>query len=418
MRKKFPLITGVISVISIFMLLLSACGSTAANTGPIQVGELFPMTGREPFVGQWFLHGAKVGIYEVNHNGGVMGRQLNATLADTGGDGVDAVTALKQLRTLNPTFILGPSSLEIEGVINQFDPAQLPDFVEGGTTQLDHMTNKYVYRTTPSDSTLAIGMSYYAINKLTCTKAGYFFENTSNAAGVIAPLVTSYTTHGGTILPNANVEVTPHESSYRTEVETLFANNPQCIFMQTDPQTASTFFANVRQLGHLNVPFILTDAGADINMAKALGLADATKWMTGMNGAPPAGPAWQHFTGLYQTVWGTNQPVALSQNTYDSVIIAALAMTEAGTTDPTKWINDVSDVAANPNGVKVYTYADGVAALKAGKKINYEGASGSDDYNQFHNVAGAWDVVNFDASGNLQTVYFVPEAQIAAWTPS
>ncbi len=418
MRKKFPIFMGIVSVVSIFMLLLSACGASGGNTGPIQVGELFPMTGREPFVGQWFLHGAKVGIYEVNHNGGVMGRQLNATLADTGGDAVDAVTALKQLRTQNPTFILGPSSLEIEGVINQFDPAQLPDFVEGGTTQLDHMTNKYVYRTTPSDSTLAIGMAYYAINKLNCTKAGYFFENTSNAAGVISPLVTSYTNHGGTILANANVEVTPHESSYRTEIENLFANNPQCVFMQTDPQTASTFFSEVKQLGHLNVPFVLTDAGADINMAKALGLADAAKWMTGMNGAPPSGPAWQHYTSLYQTVWGTNQPVTLSQNTYDSVIIAALAMTEAGTTDPTKWINDVADVAGNPNGVKVYTYADGVKALKAGKKINYEGASGSCDYNQYHNVAGSWDIVQFDTSGNLHTVYTVPEAQIAAWTPS
>jgi branched-chain amino acid transport system substrate-binding protein len=121
---------------------------------------------------------------------------------------------------------------------------------------------------------------------------------------------------------------------------------------------------------------------------------------------------------VYQTVWGTNQPVTLSQNTYDSVIIAALAMTEAGTTDGTKWINDVADVAGNPNGVKVYNYADGVAALKAGKKINYEGASGSVDYNKYHNVAGSWDVVNFDASGNLNTVYLVPEAQIAAWTPS
>ena len=137
-----------------------------------------------------------------------------------------------------------------------------------------------------------------------------------------------------------------------------------------------------------------------------------------MNGSPPAGPAWDYFVQGYQKVWGTNQPVALSQNTYDSVIIAALAMTEAGTTDPTKWINDVADVAGNPNGVKVYTYADGVAALKAGKKINYEGASGSCDYNQFHNVAGSWDVVQFDTSGNLHTVFTVPEAQIAAWTPS
>ena len=92
------------------VLALSACGSggTSTSNAAITVGELFPMTGREPFVGQWFLHGGKVGIADINANGGCDGHQINAQLSDTGGDAVDAVTALKKLQLSSPTFILGP----------------------------------------------------------------------------------------------------------------------------------------------------------------------------------------------------------------------------------------------------------------------------------------------------------------------
>lgn len=413
-------LSGLAALMSILTLLLSACGSSSssAQTGPITVGELFPITGRESFIGGWFTHGAQVGFAEVNNNGGVMGRKLEGVVADTGGDPVDAVTALKKLQTNNPTFVVGPSSLEIQGVVNQFDAAQLPDFVEGGTTQLDHMTNKYVYRTTPSDSTLAVGMAYYALQTLNCNQAGYFFENTANAAGIVNPLVASYKAHGGTIVSGGDVEASPHQSSYSSEVEKLFANHPKCIFIQTDAQTASTFFNAVRQLGHLNVPFIGSDVSADISYVTAMGPSDAQKYLTGMNGAPPAGPAYTHFQQLYQQVLNVAHPDTLSQNMYDSIVIAALAMTKAGSTDPKKWIDVVKDVAGNPNGVKVYNYTDGVKEIKAGHAINYEGASGACDYNKYHNVAGSWDVVKIDTDGKtFKTVITVPEKTIADWTP-
>jgi ABC-type branched-subunit amino acid transport system substrate-binding protein len=412
MRTKLLVILS--AIIIIMSLVLSACGGSSASssTGPLTVGELFPMTGREPYVGSWFLHGAKTAIADVNKNGGVMGHQLNPVLADTGGDAVDAVAAWKQLRLSNPTFEIGPSSLEVESVIQSYDPVHLVDFVEGGTTQIDHMQYKYVFRTTPSDSTLAVGMAYYAIHK-GYTRAATFFESTANAQTLVQPLVDAYTKHGGTL--TTNMLVTPHQSSYRSEVEKLFASNPQAIFMQTDPQTASTFFSDVRQLGHMNVPFIQTDGGADASMAKAMGLQDASKWLTGMSGTPPQGEAWTHFKSIYQQVWGDPNPVQLSQNTYDGVIIACLAMTAANSTDPTVWVNYIPQVA-NPPGVQVYTYAEGVAALKAGKKINYEGASGHDDFNQYHNVAGSWDVVQFDPTGTTtKTLLSITEEQVAAY---
>src|ERR1700726_2512524 len=104
------------------ILLLSACSPSTSSSsqgssgGTITMGELLALTGRLPVVGQNILVGSEDGVYEVNHNGGVLGKTLKPVSADTGGDPVDAVTAFHQLALSNPVFISGPTSLEIDGV--------------------------------------------------------------------------------------------------------------------------------------------------------------------------------------------------------------------------------------------------------------------------------------------------------------
>jgi hypothetical protein len=62
----------------------------------------------------------------------------------------------------------------------------------------------------------------------------------------------------------------------------------------------------------------------------------------------------------------------------------------------------------NPAAVKVTSYADGLAAIKAGKQIDYDGAGTPMDFNQYHNVFGPFDVVQWSTSANkfqvIQTV--------------
>jgi ABC-type branched-subunit amino acid transport system substrate-binding protein len=361
------------------------------------MSELFPMSGREAFVGDWLNHGAKVGVWDVNNNGGVMGHPIQETLADTGGDPVDAVTAQRQLMTQNPTFQVGPSSLEIQGVIQDYDPAHLVDFMEGGTSQVDHMQYKYVFRTTPSDSTLTAAMAYFALQK-GWKKAVMLFETTSDATDELNHTTTYYTNNGGTVLDSEQLAL--HQSSYRSEITKAFANgDPDVVFVKTDPQTGATLFANMRELGHLNLPIVSDDTGDTVEYAQAMGPEDASKYMYGVAGAPATGAAWEHYVQGYQAVWNSDKPVQLSQNTYDAVIIGALAMTEAKTTDPTVWVDHITTVS-NPPGTMCYTYASCIQLLNQGQKINYEGASGPQDFDQYHNTYGDWDIVQWNADAS------------------
>jgi len=263
------------------------------------------------------------------------------------------------------------------------------------------MQYKYVFRTTASDSTITAAMAYFALQK-GWKKAVMLFETTSDATDELNHTTAYFKAGGGTILDSEQLAL--HQSSYRSEITKAFANGtPDVIFIKSDPQTGATLFANMKELGHLNVPLVSDDGGATVEFAKALGLTDASKLLYGEAGAPGTGEAWTHYLQDYQAVWQTDKPVELSQNTYDAVIIAALAMTEAKTTDGKVWVDHILKVS-NPPGTKCFTYASCVQLLKDGKKINFEGASGPEDFDQYHNTFGDWDIVQFNADASSTNV--------------
>ena len=290
------------------------------------------------------------------------------------------------------------------------DAAQVPTFAAIAGAQYDNLGDKWSWRTTPSDTIESKAMAYYAIQK-GWTKCVLIFENVQSAQSYVQPITTSYQAHGGTVL--ANIQLVPHLSSYRSELVKAFAGNPQCVFIQTDSQTAGTLFADARQLGHMNVPFIGTVGYTDPTVAKAIGLSDFNKWVTGMSRAQPTGEAPTYFSTIYKAQFNEDAG-AFQAAHYDAMIVAALAMTAANSTDPNVWVNKVIDVSSPP-GTKIYTYAEGVAALKAGQKINYEGAASSVDFDATHSIITDFNVITFDTSSQQQTVFNIPAAGLAGY---
>ncbi len=87
----------------------------------------------------------------------------------------------------------------------------------------------------------------------------------------------------------------------------------------------------------MDIPYITGDTGASIQLAQAFGLSDAAHWMTGMAAPPAYAQANTAFLNAYQKVWHTRTPLPASPAMYDAVVIAALAMDAAHSTNPTVW---------------------------------------------------------------------------------
>ncbi|MHB1209526.1 MAG: ABC transporter substrate-binding protein [Acidimicrobiales bacterium] len=389
---------------------IASPASAAPKSTPLVVGAILPFTGSKSLLSQWGTHGIKVGLYEVNHNGGVLGHQLKSSMVDDSADSVDALPAFRKLMLNHPTFVVGPFSPTIEAVINQFKPNNVADFMIGGLSNLDNMRYPYVFRTTASDSTEAIAMAYYAISHGWKT-ASLMFDNSANSQGFVPPLIKAFKALGGTI--QQNITLTPGQSSYSSELTQAFAGNPKVVFDSMDSQTFATLASDAQQLGFTTAAQWVGDdlqSAPQGVYAKAFGSAASTNLTSALPATPTtADQAYNHFLADYQSVWRTTSILPTTFNFYDSIVIASLAMTMAKSTNPKVWINDVVKVS-NPPGVVCSAYAQCVALIKQGKDINYNGAGGNDDFNKYHNVFSGFQMVGFDSNlNNVVRTYVTPQ---------
>ncbi|MDQ2959550.1 MAG: ABC transporter substrate-binding protein [Candidatus Dormibacteraeota bacterium] len=403
------------------VLVLAACGSSGGSsgssssgggTGPITMAMVGPLTGSAASQGIPILEGAKAATKYINDNGGILGRTLTLDQVDTVGDPADAVPALnKEIPSGNPVALIGPITLEIKALQPIFDRNHIVDGFNGGSVQYDTNTDNWLWRCNASDSELGVAMALEAYKK-GYRNAALFVSNSSSTETLIPVIQKAFKALGGTIAGTVTVSV--GQPSYLSEVQQVVNLHPDVIFTQMEPNTGSVAVANFQEINNLSIPFIGTDLTAGSDFVTAINTGVAHAHFISVEGSNALTSSGQTFTNVYQQVNG-HPPLAASGYAYDCVVDFALAMTKAGTSDPNVWVNDITAVS-NPPGTQVGDYKQAVAMIKAGTKIDYAGASGPMDFDKYHNVTGAWDVVQAtgDAAGTFATLETLQGTDIQA----
>jgi ABC-type branched-subunit amino acid transport system substrate-binding protein len=401
---------------------LAACASSnsgsggGGGSGPVTYGVLSCFTGRLASLGQAMIQGARVAASEINTGGGVLGRKVTLVTGDTGCDVADGVTATNQMLTHTISGVIGPETQEINGVEPILDANKIVDEFQGGDTARDHQSDPLFFRDSPSDSQLGVAMALYA-HLHHYTKAVMLFYSDPAAQTFLKPVSTTFTKLGGTILKT--VIVTPDQTSYLSQVRSVIAVHPQVIFTQEDPPTAAVLFREFKQLGGQNIPWIGTDVTSGSDYLKAIGYPTAHAHLISVFGTSITGAANNAFLGLFDKLYPSQKaagPLANANYAYDAVISLALADDYAKTTKGLTVAHDMTKVT-NPPGTACYTYSTCLRLIKAGKKVNYEGASGNLDYNKYNNTFGPYGAFQSTPAGVEQQVYVMSATALAAATP-
>jgi branched-chain amino acid transport system substrate-binding protein len=248
------------------------------------------------------------------------------------------------------------------------------------------------------------------------------FGNDIGSQGSVPTLLKAYSALGGQMV--LNQKITLGQTSYQPEVEQLIAAKPQVIFTEASPQANATYLAELQQLGHL-IPVIGSDATIEPQwltaVSGAIGKPALSKdFVAEQPYAPASGGGWQAYNKALLVTAGVTKPASqwtddpYSMVDYDGFIVMALAANAAKSTNPSVWNKFIPAVTtASQGAVVVHSYADGIAALKAGKTIDYVGATGLIAFNQYHNSTGGFEVSAYQPNGNLPLVTSFTAAELA-----
>lgn len=418
----------VLTVGAIALALLSAAcgtsnsGGSSPNSGAVQIDELIPLTGPSADIGpQDDIPGFTVAAAAINAAGGIMGKHLNMIQTDLGADPADSVTNTRQMLAshsgLNGVVgLTSDTALVTAPILNQ---AQIATITQAGTIELDHVHFRYLYRDFPPDSTDSTAMSAYALRK-GWTRAALLIGENSGSQSVIPPLRSSYTKHGGQIVINEALPL--DQTSYQVELAKVLAQRPQVIFYETDPQTAATIFGEMKSMDNLAIPVVGTSATATgpfwQTVSQAVGgYPVMNKFFVDVT-APSQynGAGYATFLQWYKKTYPADVPNVYIAGNYDSVVIMALAMDMAHSTVPAKYVDFIPKVVENHSAEAVTSYAQGVAAIKAGTPFYYDGTLGPISFNQYHSMAGAYVVQAISADGkSFVTLSDLPNDLVASY---
>ncbi|HEY8691720.1 MAG TPA: ABC transporter substrate-binding protein [Chloroflexota bacterium] len=396
----------------------SASSKPAASAGlsgqPVNIALVASFTGPSAALGQAELEGTQVAADDIQKAGGILGRPIHIIPVNAP-DAVDAVTAVrKSLATDNPSLMIGFSVIIYANTLPITNTAKMVTMNTVGDPALDNVPSPWSFHLKASDAAVGRAMALEA-SKKGYKKIAIVLDASAGAQTLGPPMEDAAKKLGLEIV--AKPAIPENVTSYQGEVLQVMNAKPDAMLTQMNIPPAGIFFRQLRSLGGQNLPVIGSDYTQTVEWVKAAGGEQALGQLSHIVPTGLEGEAGKYFTAAYQAKFN-HPPRTQGGQYYDGLVVGALAMIAAKSTDPTVYVKSIPEVSTpGPDHTNVYNFADGAKLLAQGKKIKYFGASGPLTFVEpTHTVENSFQAVKVDLSGKTTSVGDISAEDLAKLT--
>jgi branched-chain amino acid transport system substrate-binding protein len=376
-----------IAAASAGLLLLASCSSSpAADSGdtkaeessapssPVReadgvltVGTILPQTGNLSFLGPPEFAGVDLAAKEISDSD--YDYEVKVVDRDSGDADTDIATqSAGELIDLGADVVVGAASSGVSftfidqlvdaGVV-QISPANTsPDF-----TKYDD--NGFYWRTAPSDVLQGRVLGNLMVGD-GAENVGIIYINDPYGIGLQENATKAIEDAGGTV--SAAVPYNTGDTQFAAIVDEVLASGPDAVAVIAFAETSSIIpeLVNTQGFPGSGVYFV------DGNLSNTYEFQPGT--LEGAKGTLPGNFATEEFRNRLLEVDPALTDFSYSAESYDAVIMSALAAAQGKSDDPTTIRDNLKEVSAG--GTKCTAFAECLALVKNGEDIDYDGPSG------------------------------------------
>ena len=232
---------------AVALLAFALAGAAAAQ--PIKIYGLVELSGTGATSGTNFDNGVKLAVKEINASGGILGRQVEYTSADTQSNPQTAKALAQRAVDSGAYVVMGPVfSGSIMVSMAETKKAEIPNFTGGEAASITQQGNPYIFRTSFTQTTAMPKVARYIANDLKAKNVAIIWVNNDFGKGGRDTMVKELEKFGVKVV--ADISTDPGQVDFSGAVLKAKQANADALFVYSNEEESARALRELRKQGY------------------------------------------------------------------------------------------------------------------------------------------------------------------------
>lgn len=237
-----------------FVAALFAAGLSPVLAQDVKLADVAELSGGGATVGNNWKNGIDLAVGEINDKGGILGRKIVVTHADSQSNPGVARAQVQKALDEEPYVLLGPGySGSVKVTAALAEQAEIPEIMGGEAAELTKQGYKYLFRTSFGQQSSMPKVAKYLVDEVKAKSVALMWVNNDFGKGGRDTLAAELTKAGVKIVADLSSEA--GQADFTADVAKVKAANPDAVFIYVNEEESARALKELKRQG-ITVPLV------------------------------------------------------------------------------------------------------------------------------------------------------------------